>query len=202
MGRTLTGFSFDAGGHVYRDHRGEIPHITGMLERTGWIDSTWMTEESSERGKVVHSLTAHFDSESLDVATDVDESFRGYLLAHQKVAALLSPRWTHIEMPVVHPSYRFGGRPDRLGRVYGLKTVLEVKSGAPMKSHAIQTALQAILAASEGGLPAEHWVRMAEYLTPTGKFTIKEFTDRRDFDEAYRIIRTCCGPVLNMNAHD
>lgn len=187
-------FRFDAIDHAYTalDTGEQLPHITGMLERCGWIDSTWFTDEGSDRGTCVHELTKHYDLGALDVRT-LTSPFRGYLLAHQAATNIVQPRWESIEVPFVHWGYRFGGRPDRVGVAYACRTVGEVKSGAPRRSDAIQTALQAILVAgARGGLPAEHYERLAFYLKANGKFKVERFPDRRDFDEARRIIRTCC----------
>jgi hypothetical protein len=45
-------FRFDAIDHLYLElHSGDVlPHITGMLEKTGWVDDLWMTEDGKERG--------------------------------------------------------------------------------------------------------------------------------------------------------
>lgn len=186
-------FRFDPERHEYTTLDGEVlPHITGMLETTGWIDDTWMTEESSERGRCVHSLTAEFDLGALDVGSCVSR-YRPYLLAHVACMAVLRPAWQAVEEPSVHPQLRYGGRPDRVGKVRGLWTVLEVKSGVKQKSHAIQTALQAILAAVETPLPAWQWQRYALYLKPNGKYKLDPHDDRADFDEALRIIHKCTG---------
>jgi hypothetical protein len=56
----------------------------------------------------------------------------------------------------------------------------------------VQTALQAILAAEEKGIPPELLLRFALYLTARGKFYLDEHKDRTDFDEAYNVIRRCC----------
>ena len=186
-------FRFDSETHTYIDLEtgSELCHITGMLARTGWIDDVWFTEESSERGRCVHTLTADYDLGALDVAT-CRTKYRGWLLAHVATMKRIRHTWDRIEEPAVHPVYRFGGRPDRVGYALGLKTVFEVKSGVFQKSHQIQTALQAILDAAAGGLPAEHYQRLAEYLKPTGRGQIQLFKDRCDFDEAYRIIKVCC----------
>lgn len=186
-------FRFDAGPHVYRslDTGRQIPNITSMLERTGWIDDTWFTEESSDRGSCVHQLTADYDLGALDPVRCVSP-FRGYLLAHVKAMQALEHTWESIEEPAVHPAYPFGGRPDRIGRFVGLKTVLEIKSGAKTRAHQIQTALQAILVSWDGGLPGEHYQRLAEYLRPDGKFSLELHKDRRDFTEARRVLKVCC----------
>lgn len=189
-------FRFDAEEHTYVDAGTgeELTHITSMLARTGWVDDAWMTEESSVRGRRVHQLTADYDlGVDRECAAAVLYGHQGYLLAHIAAMRSIAHHWDAIEVPLVHPQYRFGGRPDRVGTALGLRSVLEVKSGQPQKGHQIQTALQAILVAAEGGLPADHYQRLALYLKPTGKFKLEIFKDRRDFDEARRIIRKCCG---------
>jgi hypothetical protein len=189
-------FRFDALNHEYIDrHTGIVyPHITGMLEATGWIDDTWFTEESCERGTAVHRLTADYDLGALDVESCVS-AFRGYLLSH--VAAMTSLRAMglevlSVEQPAVHPTLRFGGRPDRVIVFAGAKGILEGKSGAPERSHQIQTALQAILVADDHQLPAHLMTRYCLYWKANGKYKLEIHRDRRDFDEAGRIIRSCC----------
>jgi hypothetical protein len=187
-------FRFDAGAHEYLDiETGEVfPHITGMLETTGWIDDRWYTEESSDRGTAVHQLTAAYDLGALHVES-CQSRFRGYLLGHVKAVSIARPKWLHIEEPMVHPVFRFGGRPDRDCIAYGLRATWELKSGDPERSHQIQTALQAILIAVDANLPPESIGRFCEYVKDKGKFKVERFIDRRDFDEARRIIRACCG---------
>lgn len=189
---TTRPFRFDPFNHEYIDvETGElIPHITGMLEATGLIDDRWYSEESSDRGTAVHRLTHDYDLGALDVASCVSEH-RGYLLGHVAAMQVIPHAWDDVEVPRVHPQLRFGGRPDRNGVIYQAKGVLEVKSGGPEKSHAIQTAMQAILVAPIYGLPPEMLLRFALYLKPNGKFKLEEHKRKADFDEARRIIRRC-----------
>jgi hypothetical protein len=183
-------FRFDAGPHEYTDlvTGNLIPHITGMLQQTGWIDDTWFTEESSDRGTAVHKLTADYDLEALDLEQCVSP-FRSYLLAHVKVVSLARPVFEAVEQPLVHSRLHFGGRPDRLVRLYGLMGVWEIKSGEPKRSDQVQTALQAILAEEVFRVPATALERYCCYLKPTGRAVLEEHVDRRDFDEARRVIR-------------
>lgn len=191
-GVTSAIFRFDQRQHRYLDpvNGKEFPHITGMLERAGWIDDRWYTEESSARGHAVHRLTADYDLGAIDVATVVDGR-RGYLLGHAKAMAILRPEILAVEEPFVHPELRFGGRPDRELKVDQLLGVLEHKSGGEEESHQIQTALQAILVAPKYGIPPEMIARWALYLKDNGKFRLIEHRRRSDFDEARRIIRLC-----------
>lgn len=186
-------FRFDDVEHQYIpfDTGEPVPHITGMLWQTGKIDDQWFTEESCERGTHIHTLTARYDHGALDLEHCVSK-YINYLKAHEYCINLVRPRFLEIEQPRIHPSYRFGGRPDRVGIVYGLKSVWEVKSGAFEKAHLIQTALQAILASESLGIPAEMVGRFAEYVRPNGRGKVEQFIDKADFREAYRVIEMCC----------
>lgn len=186
-------FRFDESSHTYTDGATgeEIPHITGMLEQTGWTDSTWFTAEGSARGTAIHSLTARYDLGALNI-DDVADTYKGWLLAWVAVMRAIRPAWEAVEVPMMHPVYRYGGRPDRVGKALSLRTIGEIKSGTPQKADQIQTALQAILAASQGGLPAEHYQRLCFYVKPSGRFSVEMFKDRCDFDEARRIIKVTC----------
>lgn len=186
-------FRFDAELHEYFDlETGDIiPHITGLLEAAGEIDPTWYTEDSSERGTAVHKLTADYDLGALELAGCVSR-YRAYLLAHvdaMKLVGPTGPEWDMIEQPHVNKRLRFGGRPDRVGRMWKAVSVNEVKSGAVDKSHRIQTALQAILVAEEFHLPAESIKRYAEYLTPGGRGVVLEHDKVIDFAKAREILR-------------
>lgn len=207
--RTQAVFRFDPVQHLYFDlHGGVIPHITGMLKDGGWIDDTWFTEEGSIRGTAVHNLTADYDLEALDPEKVVSR-YRSWMLGYVDAMQKLKPTWWAVEEPIVHPVYRYGGRPDNIGLLLGRQTVLEKKTGAKRRVTVggltldpvgIQLALQAILAASRFPLPAEHWDRRAIYLKESGRYSIELYTDTREFDEAYRLIQRFAGQVLYQGA--
>jgi hypothetical protein len=186
-------FRFDALRHDYIDPgTGEqFPHITGMLEDAGYIDTEWFTEESRIRGQIVHRLTGDYDLGALDVPS-CTSIHRGYLLAHVELMKILRPEILAVEEPLVHPRYRYGGRPDRVWRLDGAIAVPEIKSGDPEDSHGIQTALQAILISLRYGLPAPSILRYGVYLKGNGRYKLEKFKDRADFDKALRVIKECC----------
>lgn len=193
-GLELVTFRFAPDSHTYTDlETGHvIPHITGMLERTGWVDDLWYTEESAERGTIIHNLTARYDLGAVDLLTDREwEGYRPYLLAHVTAVTGTGVKMVEVEVPRVHPTLRFGGRPDRVMQLARRWGVWEVKSAAPNKSHGIQTALQAILVEPLTKIPPEHLARYCCYLKPNGRFKVEEHINRRDFDEARRVIASC-----------
>lgn len=182
------------GTHTYFDvGRGRVvPNITDMLEQTGWVNPRFYTVGSAERGEAVHRLLADYDLGLLDVASCVS-AYRAYLLSYINVAHIVRPTWRHIEEPFLHEELGFAGRPDRVGDLFGAVAVVDIKSGARERSHPIQTALQAILVAPVVQVPARAIPRFGWYVKANGLSRLVQFIDRHDFDEADRVIRTCCG---------
>ena len=148
-------FRFDAGVHRYTagDTGEHLPSVTQMLKATGHIETTWMTEAGRDRGTAVHALTAAYDLAALDLARCVSP-FKGYLMGHVHAMQVLRPELLAVEEPIVHPLYRYGGRPDRDVKIDGLRGVLEIKTGGQEDWHSLQTALLAILVAEEAHLQA------------------------------------------------
>lgn len=164
-----------------------------MLTRTGWVDDTWFTEESSERGQVVHQLTADYDLGAIEDPRSVTSEHKGYFLAHVHAMKLAGLEVLAVEEPLVHPFYRFGVRPDRAVNDRGMVGPLEIKTGDPAKSHPLQTALQAIALEAKLLIPPELQQRLCLYLKPNGRFKLEEHKDRSDFSKAREILRACCG---------
>lgn len=188
-------FRFDAIRHQYIEllTGRSLPHVTGMLEAAGKIDTTWFTEESSERGTIVHRLTADYDLGAIEDPASVQSIHKAYFLGHVAAMKILRPEILAVEEPVVHPRYRYGTRPDRVVKVDQALAVLEIKAAQVQDSHQLQTALQAIALEHEYDLEAERWKRFALYLKPNGRARVLEHTDRSDFLEARRIIKKTCG---------
>lgn len=187
-------FQFDPERHEYLDeHTGEVfPSITQMLKKTGHVDDSHYKEVHRQRGSAVHQLCADFDLGALDLRA-CTSIYKPYVAAYAEFVRLVKPVFLAIEEPSVHPVYRFGGRPDRVCVIRGLKTVLEIKSGGREKHHRLQTALQAILETANHPLPAREWQRLCVYLTPGGRAKCDPpHEDPRDFDKAYEIIQQCC----------
>jgi len=183
-------FRFDRERHEYTlvETGQVVPHITELLKRSGWVDDEWYTEEGRRRGSAVHDMTAQWDTGAMTTPPK-DHPYAPWLMAHIDAMQLLQPMFLAVEQPIVHPQYLYGGRPDRIARFRGVRCVIELKTGAKDKAHRVQTALQAILDAVDSKLPPHATARWMLYLQPTGRWKFEEHQDRRDFDEAYRIIR-------------
>lgn len=184
-------FRFDHDAHVYYVNDAPIPNTTSMLVQTGHVDPRYYTEESRIRGRAVHGFTARVDLKALDVDRLVSP-YRGYVLAHVEAMARLRPTMLAIEEPIVHPQFRFGTRPDREAKVFKALSVIDEKTGGREKWHAIQTAIQAIGIGWKYAVPPEMIQRFTLYLSDNGHFSNVLHNRRRDFDDAYDIIRECC----------
>ena len=80
------------------------------------------------------------------------------------------------EIPQYEPSLRYACTPDIWGRIGKTTWVIDMKRGAEMKSHALQTAAQKIALAANGFIAVK---RGALYLMDDD-YRLKEHTDRRD----------------------
>ena len=185
-------FAYLADTHDYRDLATGVsyPSITQMLETCGHLDTRWYTPEAAARGSAIHARAEALDRGQDDPGDEI--AIAPYITAYRRATGILRPVWAYIEVPFVHPEWRFGGTPDRVGQIAGAQAVLDLKAGGAEAWHALQTALQAILVAPELRLPAETLVRYALYLTTRGTFRLSRHRDATDFDEARRIIRRCC----------
>lgn len=201
MSTTGQTFSFDSHVHEYVDDAtgAVLPHITGMLQQAGLVNTQWFKPEHSERGERVHRLCADLDMgvfASADKVTSGDH-VQGYLLAYQQARKDLGfAEWEHIEVPFVNWAWYFGGRPDRFGPVMGARSVLDIKSGVQTDAAPIQTALQAILLEPHVGLPAEGIPRYGLYLKKTGKYKLMPHVDPKEIDEARRILVKFAGRAV------
>jgi hypothetical protein len=174
--------------HVYTVDGIRRRSITELLKLAGLVDDRWFTDASRIRGTAVHDLTSHFDLGALDVASCVSE-YKGWLLAYVDAMQKFRPEWDEVEVPRVHPTRRFAGRPDRVGSVFNLRTIMEIKTGVVEYSHQVQTAMQAILVSASDPLPADHWQRLTIYLRGDGKWKLQPHRDRKDFQVAERILK-------------
>jgi len=183
-------FRFDAGPHEYVDvGSGEVyPSITQLIGMEGLVDDQWFTEASRIRGTEVHRLTMDYDLGAIDDPNEIDSDYKGWFLAYVDAKTILGFEVLEVEVPRVHPVHLFAGRIDRQIRMDGYREILELKSGGKEKAHRIQTALQAILAASGSALKPHQWKRSCLYLKSNGRWTHDPHEDKADIDEAYRIL--------------
>ena len=188
-------FHFDPSEHAYSLNGETIPSITQMLAQCGFIKDEFYTEEAAARGTLVHSLTAQFDLGAITAPQAIECIWKGYVLAYcgpqKSFHTTYRPQILSVEVARCSPQYRFGGRPDRTVKLWGVAGVLDLKTGGKAEWHKIQTALQAILVAPELRLPPTAVARTSLYLKKNGKWKPDPHEDTHDFDKAYEVIKDC-----------
>lgn len=183
-------FRFSEEGHRYYLGDEEIPSLSSLLRQAGEVDTTYMTDEGRDRGTAVHSLCA-----TLDQCADlppVVEQYRGYVAAYEAVVETLRPEWECIEEAECSRRWRFGCRPDRVGEVYGVPTIAELKTGGKEPWHGLQLALQAIAVSERTLLPPDRYQRIVIYLKDTGRYSVEIPKSPRDYDAARALLKRCC----------
>ena len=182
----MTPVRFDPVDHRYYVGDEEWPHVTGLLKSWGLVDDTYYTEESAVRGQMVHRACTDYDLGVLDV-TGLSRDIRPYVEAYIDAMLVVPHEWDAIEEVAAHPVHRFVGRPDRVGRVFGMRGVLEIKSTVQAeRAHEVQTSLQGILVSHDDPLPLREWKRWALYVRPNGKWKLVPHENKRDYDDALR----------------
>ena len=187
-------FVYDASGHTYicATTGEQRPHITGLLKAGGLVDDQWFTELGRFRGTAIHDMALQYDLGALR-PDDVTSDYKPALLAYERALQGMRPiEWTHLEEAFMHPVYRFGGRPDRVGMVRGAVSVVDLKSGVDSAATDIQLALQAILVAPVVRIP-EHLIHRYVFVCrPDGRMKVEQAVNRSDFAKAHALIRRFC----------
>lgn len=152
------------------------------------VNSSWFTEESRERGQLVHWLGEHVLK---GIEVSCAPSMSGYLEALRKGAEVLS--WSSLLSECRMTSGFVTGRPDSLGLVRKRAgsipagpAILDIKSGEPYDSHGVQLALYELLARETGkieqvfGAASVPVSRIGLYVKSDGKYHVKLYDDSTD----------------------
>lgn len=171
--------TFDEDRHVYEIDGVRVPSVTQVLAEAGlWRPAPGVSQADLDftrgLGTAVHLATAMDDEGELD-EDSVALTVSPYLEAWRRFRSDLKPEILVIEEQVVNPDYRYAGTVDRVVRLQGRTTILDIKTGSPHPSTALQTAAYARC----GRIGAN---RMAVYLTKEGKYKAETHSDQSDWN--------------------
>ena len=116
-----------------------LPSVTQVLRP--WMDTTWFTQESMDRGSAVHDAIAQYLKGKPSFLIDLRPEWRGYFDSarrwiDQNVAEVLL-----VEARISDPQWRFCGQPDLIFKDHHGETVLiDWKTGAKAIWHQLQIA--------------------------------------------------------------
>lgn len=144
--------------------------VTELLVAEGFIDTRYFDDYGRDRGTHVHTAIHYYDTGCLDEDA-LDTVLVPYLTAWKRF--LKESKFEVIESEVRLYNGQFTGKPDKVGLLEGIPTIVDAKSGAIAPWTALQLAGYEILK----GSPHK---RVAVRLKPDGTYSIKEFNDRQD----------------------
>ncbi len=166
---TLT---FDPKTHIYKV-TGEVwPSVTQILKDMGFINATWFTEHSRERGSLAHLIIKWHCEDVLDIET-VDPVLWPYLDAWDSFVTDTGFVSDAVEVPLYNANYRFAGTPDQIGKLYAAPSVIDYKTGAMTPATGLQLAGYELLT-------GRCLKRYGLQLTDKGKYKLTPFKDRND----------------------
>lgn len=172
---------FDEALHRYTVGGMVVPGITQVLKLTGFVDDSWFTQESRDRGTATHRACWFLAEGDLDWGT-VGPEILPRVKAFERFLAEYKPELIAAELPLHSPTYGFAGTPDFVFRLGGGPALIEVKTGRAGLAAKLQTAAQKVLVEEQLGLKAV--TRFAFELTADGQYRFvphNEYGDRTMF---------------------
>jgi len=167
-----------------------VLRVSRILAQAGLVDPSWFTQESRDRGHVVHAIgEAYLRKQDIEFG----RSFDGYAKALRDGLATLDFQPVCIERRLV--MHDITGRPDAIGwlprpvgRLMSGPTILDIKSGARKPAHGIQLAFYETLANATPDLRLQlpdalaqlPWQRVGFYVKDTGRYTLHPYDDYND----------------------
>ena len=162
----------------------DVPRVTTILSTIFpiTIDPARLVL-AQQRGTAVHRacelLDGGGDGSGLDVES-LDPSWKPYVAAYQRFLTDTGFRVTDIETPVRSVRYGYTGTPDRVGLLDGKPVLLDLKTGVPWPTVALQTAAYAE-AWKEQSRERTLRRRAALYLRADATYGLTFCEDREDF---------------------
>ena len=162
----------------------DVPRVTTILSTIFpiTIDPARLVL-AQQRGTAVHRacelLDGGGDGSGLDIES-LDPAWKPYVTAYQRFLTDTGFRVTDIEVPVRSVRHGYKGTPDRLGLLADKPILLDLKSGVPWPTVALQTAAYAEAWKEQEG---ERILRRraALYLRADATYRLTFCEDRDDF---------------------
>ncbi len=174
-------YRYDDAPHEYWLQSQLMYGFSAIVKAVGWVDDTWFTEEGRWRGHCVHQGTRFIDEGNADWSTIAQEFF-GYIMAYENFKKDWNFKPRLIEVPLYHPTLRYGVTPDREGLILeGVPAIVELKSGALSWVARYQTAAQDLAIQAWETHPT-YRRRFGVKLLSDGTYMVKEFKEFIDYD--------------------
>lgn len=132
-------FRFNPDTHEYFLADKPLLSVTRVLERAGLVSYPSATDYHKERGTFVHRASEMVDRGTLDWAA-LDPVLIPYCEAYRKFVEEARPEIVLSETPMYHGTYLYAGTFDRVIRLNGITSLIDLKTGSPHPATALQVA--------------------------------------------------------------
>ncbi len=163
--------TFDPGSHEYREDDGTpIPSVTQVLKAAGVIDDRWYTAEARDKGTAAHKLCERYAAGHREDKHGRPLRDIPYVNAFANWMDDSYPWAIATECRIYHRlnGKAYAGTFDLLAEIQGKRTLIDIKTGAPAKWHAVQLAAYAM--ASMDGAPVNPDKCAVLYLKADGSY--------------------------------
>lgn len=169
--------SFNKETHTYMYDNVKVPSVTTILKPI--VDFSKVPvhtlELASRFGTAVH-LACEYDDKGTLKEDELSDSLKPYLNAWRKFSADHKVKWDKIEDIVFDKKLFYAGCPDRLGRVKGISTTVDIKS-----CFELHPSVGPQLAAYQKASTVKTLQRMAVLLRADGTYETKTYSDPNDW---------------------
>ena len=177
----------------------EVPSVTTIMKDVGyypWVFSNKKDEEKIEfpeegkltpaaRGTRIHKIT-----EDIDRGIEVDPiepELLPFIDAYRKFKSDNTITITEIEEIVFNDEYWFAGALDRVMQINGVPAIVDIKTGAKMKTTGVQLAAYQYAWENMGG--QKDMARFALHLNDSGKYKLVPYRSAEDLPDFFAAIR-------------
>jgi len=124
-----------------------MPRVTEVI--SPYIDKTWFTDESRERGQIIHSACACFARGLW--SPPMPTEYEGFFISFEKWFSTFVKNVLLVEKTLTDSEMGFHGTPDIIvTMIDGVVTIPDYKTGAKTKTWAVQMAAYKHLAIKNG----------------------------------------------------
>jgi len=125
--------------HHYFWNGNRVPGVTEILQSEGFIDTTWFTEASRDRGSYVHEACQYLLEN--DLAWDeIDEEYRPWIESFAQWVEAVRPEVVELETLHYSETWGYAGQLDWLLQIDGELWLIDGKTGAVSPWVGLQTA--------------------------------------------------------------
>jgi len=175
----------------------EVPSVTTIMKDVGYYPWAFTNKPDkisfppdgyispAVRGTRIHKITEDIDR---DIEVDpIGPEFLPYIEAYRKFKVDNLIHITAIEEIVFNEEYFFAGALDRVMRINGVPSIVDIKTGAKMKTTGVQLAAYRYAWEEMGG--QKDLARFALHLKDTGEYKLVPYRSVQDLPDFMAAIR-------------